>query len=149
MSLIIRQILKDVTFNILETMFFSLPEPYEEGEPNQAWDLCSSVNLNGSDHLTLRILLSKDLAMKLASDFLGREHDEITAEALLDMMKEMANMIGGNLITRLDSSTDLVLNIPESRFVANGDAHGFQQDDRILIQVGDRFMVIAWGRETI
>jgi CheY-specific phosphatase CheX len=113
MSLRIKQTLKDVTFNVLETMFFCLPEPYEGKDPDQEWDLCSSVKLEGLDSLTLHILLPKALAMKLASDFLGREHDEITAEALLDMMKEMANMIGGNLITRMENSNNLALNIPK------------------------------------
>ena len=146
MSLMIRQILQDVTFNVLETMFFSLPEPYEGGDPDLDWDLCSSVKLDGPDQLALHILLSKALAMKLASDFLGKEHDEITAAALLDMLKELANMVGGNLITRMDRSTDLSLHIPESRFVANGDVHGLKQDDRILIQVDGQFIAVVWSQ---
>jgi CheY-specific phosphatase CheX len=127
-------------------MFFSLPEPCEEA-PDNGWDLYASVKLEGPEELTLHIFLPKRLAIKLTADFLGKEHDEVTVEVLQDMMKEMVNMIGGNLLTRLDSSTHLSLGIPESRFVSSGDLRALNKENQIVIQMGDGFMAVAWSQK--
>jgi len=145
MSSTIKQILKDVTFKVLETMFFSLPEPCD-ASPNEDWDLYAGIKLQGPEEITLHLFLHKELAVKLAADFLGTEHEEIAAEALLDMMKEMVNMIGGNLLTRLDSQTCLSLGVPESRFVTGHRFEKFREENQIAIQVNDKFMRVAWNR---
>jgi len=127
-------------------MFFVLPEPSEANE-DQQWDIYARIRLDGEVSLVLKVLLPKDLALNLASDFLGSDPDEVTDEALFDLMKELANMIGGNTVTEMKSSTEMSLGIPESGFMETTEISPAEQDNMIVIQIHDQRMAVVWSEE--
>ncbi len=115
MSQAIREILTDVIFNVLETMFFAVPEKLGEVAPT-VWDVEATISLSGARDTHIRLLMTKEMGLSLAATFLGKEPEEVSETELLDLIREIANMIGGNLVTKLGDE-ELSLGLPESRYI--------------------------------
>lgn len=115
--------LKDVTSEILETMFFlflELPEPRDEASPPSVWrgqGIQSRITIQGPHILTLGLTVPLDLSREMAANFLGRRSPEIPIENQLDVVREAANMIGGTFLTKLKNSAAYSLQIPEVQMV--------------------------------
>ncbi len=96
------ELMKEAIFNTLEKMFFTLVE-FEgdvesssyEGEPKE----CSYIEVKCEGKvITISIELGNSFARTLTADFLGIIKDEVREEDVVDCMKELANMVGGNFI---------------------------------------------------
>jgi hypothetical protein len=84
--------LKDVTSNILADMFFL----YEETEPDsyeKSFKYCAFIT---ESNLKIKLYSGQELAVSLTKNFLGS--DMVTEEDILDVLKEILNMIIGNYI---------------------------------------------------
>ncbi|HPM01530.1 MAG TPA: chemotaxis protein CheX [Candidatus Cloacimonadota bacterium] len=96
--------LRDVTSNILENMFFM----YEETTPDQydqTYKYCAFIN---NPSLKVRIIVGEKLGSLLCKNFLGT--DEVNENDILDVLKEITNMIVGNYVGKY--MKDFHKNIP-------------------------------------
>lgn len=145
MSQMIREALKDVTFNVLEMMFFAIPELRENNEPTSN-DVEGSIELTGEKKISLLVLFPKELGLSLASNFLGLAPEDVSDEQLLDLTREMINMVGGNLLTNLGDEK-FSLGLPDSRMVSNVSAR--ETENKIVIQLNEHPLTIIWDKEDL
>ena len=145
MSQGIREILTDVIFNVLETMFFAVPEKLGEVGSEEAWDVEAEIRLDGVRKTSVQLLLTKDLALSLAANFLGKEMEEVSDTELLDLAREIANMIGGNLVTKLGDE-EISLGLPDSRYIQGVDAIDADSDHTISFHIEDAPVMVVWNQ---
>ncbi len=147
----LKQILKEVTFEILETMFFALPEPLPDDGgllPGLVFDLRASVALGGRQNLALNLFLPKPLAADLTASFLGLEPDEIDDGAVSDMAKEMINMVAGNLLNRIGEQAGFEMGIPQAVFGKRTlTQETLAENKNVFICVDDQFLMLSFSRE--
>jgi CheY-specific phosphatase CheX len=142
----IRENLREATFNVLETMFFAVPEHFD-GAGDGQWDVEGVIRLTAAQKLTVFLLLPKNLGISLASNFLGIEPEEVSKDQLLDLMREMTNMVGGNLVTRLGDET-IALGLPESRLAPLSDKSSLDPANQVTLRLEEYLMTIMWSLES-
>lgn len=142
----IRENLREATFNVLETMFFAVPE-YFDGPGDARWDVEGVIHLTADQKLTVFLLLPKSLGISLASNFLGVEPQEVSNDQLLDLIREMTNMVGGNLVTRLGDET-IALGLPESRLAPLSEKPSLDPANQVTLRLEDYLMTIVWSLES-
>lgn len=107
----IPEILSTATSDVLETMFFTpvIAEAAAVGASPVAL-LAARLSFSGAKQGTLAIRISAQAAETMAASFLGEEegHDKIR-----DVICELANMICGSVLSRLDSEAHFDLGHPE------------------------------------
>ena len=115
--------------HVFETMFFVFLEPDtpDSGDPqpslwspNEQWLSCR-LGFKGNLRGDLRLLLPFSLARDLATNFLGLE-EEASEQQVIDMAKELTNMICGNLFSRYDRVQGYALTIPEAEIIGVGES---------------------------
>ena len=141
----IRENLKEATFNVLETMFFAVPE-YMEGSSDEGWEVEGVISLTADRNLTVYFLLPKNLGLNLASNFLGIEPQEVSNNQLLDLIREMTNMIGGNLVTQLGDEA-ISLGLPESRLAPLSAKDSIDPANTMTLGLEDQLLTIMWSLE--
>lgn len=104
-----KELLKDIISEVLEEMFFMVPEGLEGVGLQARGDLLAEIVLRGERSIRLMFLLSKATAEQMAQNLLPGE--ETTPQLVKDVLKEFANMVGGNLIKYLGA--DWRLGLPE------------------------------------
>jgi CheY-specific phosphatase CheX len=117
--------------HVFETMFFVFLEPYspDSGDPppghwspNEQW-LEGRLGFQGTLRGYLRLFLPFPLARDLATNFLGLE-EEASEQQVIDMTKELTNMICGNLFSRYDQVQGYALTIPQAEIIRFGESAG-------------------------
>ncbi len=104
--------MKGAISEVLETMFFEIVEFDRIPAPFDTLYLRSSIELLRNDKvLHISFLATEFFARSLSSNFLSKNRDELTRDELEDMMRELANMIGGSLLSRM-AEQDWQLQIP-------------------------------------
>ncbi len=142
MSQPIRKILANVIFNVLETMFFVIPERGEE-EALIPWEMEGVIRITGGKDVTVRLLLPLSLSVQLASNFLGLEPEEVGENQLLDLVRELTNMVGGNLLTSMENG-DLSLSLPEGLFRRDSSWAEDPADQGFTVRVDDHLLGVVW-----
>ena len=108
------QTLREVIFNVFETMFFLFPEVIEQKEdisdvPRDYFK--ALIHLN--DNKWLLILRgSEKLAEAMTKNFLGHE-GAVDETQIADVFREAVNVIAGNFLMKLGSRKRISLGIPE------------------------------------
>ncbi len=75
-------------------------------------DISGFVSFMGKYHGTVGIFCSKEFALKIASSMLMEEMTEVTAD-VIDTVGEIANMIAGNVKTKItESYGEMELSVP-------------------------------------
>jgi hypothetical protein len=97
-----KQKMKNVISEVFETMFY-LPVDFQLHDSTALYDLESNIDLV-RDHLVTHIslCLTQSFVRVVAANFLGTDEDAVTRHDIKDVMKEMANMIGGGYMTILE-----------------------------------------------
>ncbi|MBN2704987.1 MAG: chemotaxis protein CheX [Deltaproteobacteria bacterium] len=110
----IRLNLTKVISEVLETMFFVFLEQLPvETLPQRGDYVGSKVVVRGPESgFELEMLAQESLLTKVAGDFLGLEEGAPTLEQRLDVLKEITNMVAGNLVNHCDPHADFDLGIP-------------------------------------
>jgi CheY-specific phosphatase CheX len=110
--------------HVFETMFFVFLEPVNPDSgavlpgswsPNEKWLQCR-IGFQGNLRGQLRLFLPFPLAREMATNFLGLE-EEASEQQVMDMTKELSNMICGNLFSRYERVRGYALTIPEAEVV--------------------------------
>lgn len=98
---------------ILETMFFTAAEPCEAGEAGGPEWMQVAVDFEGAPSGITRLWLTEAAAVRMAGDFLGLDGSAGPDEARMTAF-ELANMICGSLVSRLESGSNFALAAPRS-----------------------------------
>jgi hypothetical protein len=104
---------KKVVLDVFENMYFMFPEAIAEGDPAPSVpESCFKASVavkNNSGVLTL--YCSEQLVADMANNLLGADQP-ISEADLIDVFKEAANVIAGNLVTALALDSDILLDVP-------------------------------------
>lgn len=98
-----RRALEEAALEVLETMCFEFPvaEPEAGGAPGGD-TVRASARFEGSLRGVLHVALTADAAQRLAAAFLGMEEDGVGEPQVLQMASELANMLCGATMSRLE-----------------------------------------------
>jgi CheY-specific phosphatase CheX len=107
------RVLAECTEEALEQMFFV--QPLDDPAPvdsSSGPPLIAEVNFKGdpSGHLTLSI--SAQAARSIAADFLAEDEPVLSEQQVGEVLCELANIICGSVLTRVESSTLFRLDRP-------------------------------------
>ena len=97
-----QQAMKSAISEVLETMFFVLIDFASQGSTPLACRYGSKIQLS-SESRTLEISFraAESFARMITANFLSKHEDEVVSEEMEDVMKELANMVGGNFMSRI------------------------------------------------
>jgi hypothetical protein len=109
----IRDALHDAVFEVLEKMFFIYATEEDAGDSGaQEPALVVELSFDGDPPGVFRLLLPRVAAAGFAADFLGEEADSLTAREIGEVAKELANMICGAMLSRIESRASFRLSTP-------------------------------------
>jgi hypothetical protein len=111
----IESAVREVVLDVFENMYFMFPEAVSEDEPLIApADSYFKAEVALENGTGVFVFYGSDqLVANMAENLLGPE--QTTAEGdLIDVFKEAANVIAGNLLTRLALAGSVALGIPEA-----------------------------------
>lgn len=98
--------------SVLETMFFSMP--MGPAEPEIGGNLLeASLAFHGRPSGTLHVCLSETCARILAAGFLGEDEERLTDAQPGEVLCELANMLCGALVSKLESEETFDLESPQ------------------------------------
>ena len=111
-ELLLHKIVRESVNEVLETMFFvgGFAEPSDAPVENR---LAVHLDFEGepSGALTLRIAASA--ARSITADFLGEDESTLSSQQIGEVVCEMANMICGSVLSRLEKNSSFRLHSPE------------------------------------
>jgi len=98
---------------VLEKMFFvrALEEPPEPAL-SPARGLLARLSFEGDPSGRLTLHISEEAARSISADFLGKDEWEVTAEEIGEVICELANMICGSILSRVESGASFRLGPP-------------------------------------
>jgi CheY-specific phosphatase CheX len=96
---------------VLETMFFAAAEAV--GEPPPIDGIAAGLEFHGEPGGSFRVGLTRPAARSLAAAFLGQEENEISEGEVGEVVCELANMICGSVLSRLEARTTFEILHPE------------------------------------
>jgi CheY-specific phosphatase CheX len=108
----LEQLLSGTVDSVLETMFFSIPLGPAEPETG-AEVLEARLAFHGSPSGILGVCLSTPSARLLAAGFLGEDEETLTDSQPGEVVCELANMLCGTLVSRLENEETFDLTSPE------------------------------------
>ena len=111
-ELLTRQALQDSVREVLEKMFFSdtlgeLPLTEPDGD-----EIIVEIEFQGEPSGFLLLRLTCQAARQIAVDFLGTAEGQISETHACDVVRELANMVCGSVLSRLESSATFRLAPP-------------------------------------
>jgi CheY-specific phosphatase CheX len=141
---------RSVVEGVLERFAFLLAEADAAGAPGPEWGkrggeyLHVSIAFSGPSEGVVNLIAPDGLCRQLAANVLGGEPEEMTGEQAGDALKELANVICGELIERL-FGTDAVfhLTIPTLIRVDEGKWRELMADPAVLRLVVEDSVLVA------
>ncbi len=133
---------------VLETMFF-MPIEFDEYTTLEDSNLLNENNVktckltfNGSFSGHFTVFIPESTLITMAIDFMGEEMENITSEHSDGILKEVINMVAGNMFAALDNQVEFQLGIPEmidSKVFLSGIANT-QPENLILTESIDGYL---------
>ena len=96
---------------VLEKMFFIDSLEPVEGGPQPA-GIAAELMFDGDPPGSFRLDLDVPAARSAAADFLGEDAEELSVEQLNEVVCELANMICGSVLSRIESKATIRLSKP-------------------------------------
>lgn len=106
----IMKMMETSIFEVFEKMYFISLEPDELENAEYAME--ASIDFGGSVRGNLTILFSNQISEAMVQNMLSLKKSEITDQEIKDCLKETANMVCGNMLTKFDSTQKFELKIP-------------------------------------
>jgi CheY-specific phosphatase CheX len=119
-----KEIMMAAIFDVVEQMFYVFLEPV--GDECSDYAMEAAIRFKGDLKGEMSILVSSGLAESMVHNLLGLEKGRMTKEDIEDCVKEVANMICGNFLGRLDQTRVFDLSMPS-----------FSQPPRKVVSGGD------------
>jgi len=140
----IRAALASAVGDVLESMFF-LDTLGEAGEPPAGADTVKvHLSFEGDPPGCFEMRLARRAANAIAADFLGEDAGSLTPRQSTDVTLELANMICGAVLSRIESSATFRLGAP--RVVA--DIVADEETTRYTVETGSGTLTAAIRMET-
>lgn len=110
----IRQALQASVDEVLEKMFFveTLGEAGDAAEDRHASDIAVALTFQGELSGSFFLRLNFEAARQIAADFLGIDEAEVSDVQTSDVVRELANMICGSVLSRVESASVFQLGAP-------------------------------------
>jgi CheY-specific phosphatase CheX len=110
----IQRALAQSVSEVLEKMFFlEALDGTEEPADDQPQDLSIRLAFEGDPPGTFRLRLAGAAANSIAADFLGADLEDLTQSQSQDVVRELANMICGAVLSRVESRGSFSLSAPQ------------------------------------
>ena len=114
----IQPALESAVGEVLETMCFATALASSEGaapaeDSSSPPLLTAQLHFQGNPPGQFRVCATSDLARVIAAGFLGQEETEVSEAEAQEVMGELANMICGSVLSRLESDAIFHLSHPE------------------------------------
>ena len=120
----IQTALREALAEVLEKMFFvGLPEEAGEPSADAGPEIEARLEFAGEPGGRLELRLPAEAARLIAADFLGTEANEIGERQALEVVGELANMICGAMLSRLESEATFHLQPAEVTACQKADWH--------------------------
>jgi len=106
--------LRDSVKDVLEKMFFveTLGESYTAAAAS-ADQITAQLTFEGQPPGSLTMRVTSAAARQIAADFLGVDEQEVSELRVAEVVCELANMICGSVLSRMESATAFHLSTPE------------------------------------
>lgn len=148
--------MREAISNVLDTMFFQPVQFVDSKCTLQEWFsdkqslVGATLNFINSSEGSFYLLLPVEIVKGVTANFLGLLEEEINEKQKKDTIKEALSMIGGHMLSLLDSKGDFRLGIPE--FIEENDLTndklGDLKGDIILIETEDNRLAAGIQIET-
>lgn len=110
----VERCLREAATEVLETMFFLTVEGHLDwSEVSAKPHHFAEMDFQGAAEGRLELAVSEDLAPVLASGFLGKDESELEPPEILAVVCELANMLCGSVLSRLESGSLFQLGAPQ------------------------------------
>ena len=132
---------------VLERMFFleGLGEAAEP--PAQAETVAVQITFDGDPPGCFQMRLARPAATAIAADFLGEDTESLTGQQSTEVALELANMICGAVLSRIESSATFRLGAPQ--IVADDTGKDGPADyTRYTVETGSGTLTVAIQMET-
>ena len=128
--------------DVFEKMYFMFPEPVLEEDPELSLpESCFKATVAVKNSSELLVLYgSEKLVMDMAGSFLGTDQ-EIQEADLIDVFKEAANVIAGNIVTSLSLEGSISLDVPVAERLR--DCSEWQKAQGLVFNIDDAFFKVA------
>jgi CheY-specific phosphatase CheX len=109
-------VLRDAAQQVLETMFFVVPSEAPAGAAEAGGPrLAARIAFRGEPPGVFAVSLPEPAARTIAANFLGAETEsELPFESVWEVVAELANMICGSVLSRLETESKFELDAPEA-----------------------------------
>jgi len=108
------QVLSDTAIEVLESMFFtSVAGEAAPGESSQGPWISARMSFQGKPAGRFGIRTELETGRKIAASFLGIEEEALTEAQTGDVVCELANMLCGSVLSRLEEDSGFELAHPE------------------------------------
>jgi len=143
----IRKALSSAVADVLESMFFleALGETTEP--PPQAEAVVARVTFDGDPPGCFHMRLARPAVNAVAADFLGEDAESLTEQQSREVTLELANMICGAVLSRIESSASFRLGTPEI-LPGETSAPGSSEATRYTVDTGSGALTVAIQMET-
>jgi CheY-specific phosphatase CheX len=143
----IRPALSTAVADVLERMFFleGLSEASEP--PPEAESVSVYLSFDGNPPGRFEMRLAREAATTIAADFLGEDRDSLTDQQSTDVTLELANMICGAVLSRIESNAAFRLGAPQIAADKTG-RHEPKEETRFTVETGSGTLTAAIQMET-
>ena len=138
----IHKAVREAVPEVFEKMYFMFPEPILENDSELSLpESCFKATVAIKESSELFVLYgSEKLVMDMAGSFLGTDQ-EIEESDLVDVFKEAANVIAGNIVTNMSLDGSIGLDVPVSERLR--DCSEPQNAQGIVYNIDDTFFMVA------
>ena len=138
----IQKAVREAVPDVFERMYFMFPEPILEDDFELSLpESCFKATVAVKDSSELFVLYgSEKLVMDMAGSFLGTDQ-EIEESDLVDVFKEAANVIAGNIVTNMFLEGSIGLDVPVAERLR--DCSEPQNAQGIVYNIDDKFFIVA------
>jgi CheY-specific phosphatase CheX len=114
MSEFLQQVLRDSVEEVLEKMFFIRALGEEAEEPACPENkMAARLSFDGVPSGSLTLCVTRGAARSISADFLGADEDELTSQQVGEVICELANMICGSVLSRVERAAQFRLSPPQ------------------------------------
>ena len=142
----IQEALTAAVEEVLETMCFSTVLASAEGAASpeahgSAPPLTAELHFQGNPSGGFRVVVPIKLARVVGACFLGREETEVSDSQAAEVICELANMICGSVLSRLESKATFQISHPEP--IPAGQGVGFGAGSCRWFDLGDGILTVS------
>ncbi|MFC1552575.1 chemotaxis protein CheX [Candidatus Latescibacterota bacterium] len=107
--------LKIAIFDVMEKMFFILPDENDGSIPEISEPETVYIGITGKPAYVVTLDYDRNLAVTMSSDLLGLDAEEVDDGTIQKCLKETANIIAGNFLLGFDNEENRNVTLPQSQ----------------------------------